>query len=60
VERENPSGEPFGTDRLRRLLDAGSEESAERLVERISAAVDSHAGGLPPSDDMTVVVIRKT
>jgi len=60
VERENHSGEPFGTDRLRRLLDAGYEKSAERLVEQICASVDSHARELPPSDDMTVVVIRKT
>lgn len=55
----NHDDEPFGEERLRRLLDERRDETAERTVESIFDAVRSHAGDCDQADDITVVMVRR-
>jgi len=59
TERENRKRVDFGLERLRKLLRETTEASSRDIVEMIFDAVEEHAGGIPSSDDMTVVVVRK-
>lgn len=50
----------FGLDRLRTVVGALRTGSAEQVARGIVAAVHEHAGGEPPFDDLTVVVVKRT
>lgn len=54
----SPSGEPFGRERLRVLLEHAAGWEARAIVSQILAATDAHAAGGDPDDDRTVVVLR--
>lgn len=57
-EAMNAAGELFSEDRLKdRLRGAGSGDP-ERIVQDVREAVKTFAGGTPPSDDITIVVLR--
>ncbi len=49
----------FGVDRLREVVQRHPDATADELLDRIMAAVDAHAGAGPPSDDRTLVVVRR-
>ena len=57
VEAINRDGEPFGFERLEALLLAEASCDAARLRDAILSAVSAHAGGVPPADDRTLVVL---
>jgi serine phosphatase RsbU (regulator of sigma subunit) len=57
VEAANPGGEPFGFERLEALLLAHASSDAARLKAAIIDAVGAHAGGVPPADDRTLVIL---
>jgi serine phosphatase RsbU (regulator of sigma subunit) len=57
VETINRDGEPFGFERLEALLLAEASCDAARLRDAILAAVSAHAGGMPPADDRTLVIL---
>jgi serine phosphatase RsbU (regulator of sigma subunit) len=57
VEAINRDGEPFGFERLEALLLAEASSDAPRLRGAILEAVAAHAGGVPPADDRTLVVL---
>lgn len=57
VEAINRDGEPFGFERLEALLLAEASSDAARLRDAILEAVAAHAGGVPPADDRTLVVL---
>lgn len=58
VEAPSPDGEPFGDERLRRLVaDAGPIPPAG-LAALIDVAVRSHTGGAPQRDDVTFVALQ--
>jgi serine phosphatase RsbU (regulator of sigma subunit) len=57
VEATNPSGDPFGFERLEALLRAQAGSEPASIQEAILAAVAAHAGGAPPEDDRTLVVV---
>jgi serine phosphatase RsbU (regulator of sigma subunit) len=57
VETINRDGEPFGFERLEALLLAEASGDAARLRDAILEAVAAHAGGVPPADDRTLVVL---
>lgn len=59
VERENPSGDLYGPERLERLLPGLGGWPAERAAAAILADVDAFAAGKPAQDDMTLVVVRR-
>jgi sigma-B regulation protein RsbU (phosphoserine phosphatase) len=58
-EASDPAREMFGEGRLAALL-AGSEPlSAPARLQQIRAAVRGFESGLPPSDDLTLFVLRR-
>jgi sigma-B regulation protein RsbU (phosphoserine phosphatase) len=54
----NPRGEEYGDDRLEAVVRAGTALSAEALQARILEDVTAFGEGVPPFDDMTLVVAR--
>lgn len=60
VEQASPRGEPFGFERLERLLAEHSDAEASALTERIVAALQAHAGRERFSDDVTLAVVEHT
>lgn len=56
---QNAEGERFGFDRLCAVAKAQFGQSAERIRDRILAAVRAFAGEQPIPDDLTLVVIRQ-
>jgi serine phosphatase RsbU (regulator of sigma subunit) len=60
LEAESPSGEMFGTERLKEVIRSEPWDSARTLTEAIFEAVDHFSTEQPPRDDQTVVaVIRR-
>jgi sigma-B regulation protein RsbU (phosphoserine phosphatase) len=57
VERTGGGGEPYGTDRLRRLL--LERRGAAETVEAIFSDLDAFGGDAPLADDVTAIVVRK-
>ena len=55
----NPAREEFGEERLIALLKTHRRDSAQALIDRIVEAVQHHAGDAPPSDDMTLLAVRR-
>jgi len=60
TESLDANEEEFGEERLASLLRTGGADTAERLIDRIVAAVRAHAGELSQMDDMTLLIIRRT
>ncbi|HEX5760110.1 MAG TPA: SpoIIE family protein phosphatase, partial [Thermoanaerobaculia bacterium] len=57
IEAIGPDGTPFGYDRVIAAL-AGPAPTAAVLRDRLLAAVERHAAGVPTQDDRTLVVMR--
>lgn len=57
-ETAGPDGRLFGKDALRDLIRATCERSARDITKAVVQALDAHRGGLKPSDDITMVVIK--
>ncbi len=57
-ESMNTEGEEFGEEKLCALVNAGSNESATVLLERITAEVNLFADGAQQHDDFTMVVVK--
>jgi phosphoserine phosphatase len=60
VDALNPAGQHFGEDRLRQLVREGRKSTAEELAQQISQAVVAHVGDQMPSDDLTILVVKRT
>jgi serine phosphatase RsbU (regulator of sigma subunit) len=50
----------FGIDRLRTVIEAQSESSAQVLVEAIVSAVEDFSQSGSPSDDVTILTFQRT
>ena len=59
TEAMNPDDELFGTARLKATLIAAQESSAGEIVNAILLAVREFTAGAPPSDDLTIVVVKR-
>jgi sigma-B regulation protein RsbU (phosphoserine phosphatase) len=59
VERRGPSQEPFGTERLKRIVQAGQGAPAAELLDRILDAGFAYGEGPPWEDDVTLMVVRR-
>jgi serine phosphatase RsbU (regulator of sigma subunit) len=59
TEATSPDGEEFGEERLMGLLAEVRGEPASDVVDRVCRAVDEWTAGAPPTDDITVVAVRR-
>jgi serine phosphatase RsbU (regulator of sigma subunit) len=57
-EAENAAHEQFGNDRMLAVLGESPFLDSRTLIDRLSAAVDSHVAGAEPSDDLTMLCLR--
>ena len=60
TEAMNPNGELYGLERLINLVNNHREANANEILETILASIDEHASQASQSDDITVMVIKKT
>ncbi len=60
TESFDANDEAYGEQRLRQILDANREESAETILERVFADVGLFSAGAPQADDRTAIVVRVT
>jgi sigma-B regulation protein RsbU (phosphoserine phosphatase) len=58
VETMRADGQEFGTVRFEHLLRETCHLPLEELADRILKEVDAFAGGEPPGDDRTLVILR--
>ena len=59
-EAMNSNLEQFGEDRLQSVIRNHRNAAPSEIIDSIINAVRSHAGNQPQSDDMTLIVIKKT
>ncbi len=59
TEARGADGELFGGDKLMHLLNLPAE-SAENMLNRITASLTAHTAGAEQSDDITMLVIRRS
>jgi sigma-B regulation protein RsbU (phosphoserine phosphatase) len=59
-EAEDPEEQEFGMDRLRALLAAQRDASAQEIPAQVLAAITTFERGARPTDDKTMVVVRRT
>lgn len=60
VEATDPAGHELGTDGLLALLRTLRDLPAAVIVDRILGEVSRWTGGAPPTDDRTVVVVKRS
>lgn len=58
-ECRSPTGEQFGTARLRRTLASLAGAPASQVISATLQAIESHAAGTPFDDDVTMVVVGR-
>ncbi len=58
-EARNAEGEMFGKDRLRAVVEANRDASAEGIAAAVLNAVDAFQDGEPQADDITMAVIKR-
>lgn len=58
LEARSPDGRQLGEAGLLRLLRDLGPPRAETLLADLAAAIDRHAGGAGPDDDMTLLLLR--
>jgi sigma-B regulation protein RsbU (phosphoserine phosphatase) len=58
VEATGADGEPFGYDRLARVLDETPGLGGEGLISRVLDSLGEFTAGRPLADDLTLLVIE--
>ena len=58
AEATNAENELFGTERMVHALNLADDESPEKILEMVDAAVDSFVGDAPQFDDLTMLCIE--
>jgi len=54
----SPSREVFGDDRLLAVLQENRSRSAREILDAVRRAVEAHAGGAGPQDDVTMIAVK--
>lgn len=60
IEAFDPAGEPFGEQRMRRVLDACRHATPAEVVAALRASVTDWQGPGDPLDDQTIVIVQRT
>ena len=60
AELLNGEEETMGYTRVRELFEASVAKQPEEIIADLSSAAEAWTGGLPPHDDITFVVLRRT
>ena len=60
TEARNPNGNLFGEKRLMSLIMNRPYGSAAALLDEIETAVNEHTTGADPSDDITMLALRRS
>ncbi len=60
TEAWNSEGQMFDLERLRAVVKASRHAGAQRVLTAIVEAVEGFVGDTPQSDDLTVVVVKRT
>lgn len=58
TESENSDGKAFGDKRLERVLGEWCTQDPHEILQRILDEVFTHCAGYPPTDDITLLVMR--
>ena len=59
TEARSPDGTLFGEERLVEALRSAARGSAADVSRAVTAAVDAFTAGMPPADDLTLVLVRR-
>jgi len=59
TEAFSPQDDIYGEGRLRAAIQAADGSSAQAILDAIDASVAAFTGGAPPSDDQTLMVLRR-
>jgi len=59
TEAFSPGGDIYGEGRLQVAIESAADTPAQALLEAICASVSDFAGDNPPSDDLTLMVLRR-
>lgn len=59
TEAFNLEGDMFGEERLLRALGWQESVSADDMIKAVETALDDFAGNAPPSDDLTMLAVRR-
>lgn len=59
TESFSKNGEIFGTKRLEEIIADCKKDKLENLMEKIDIELDTFRGGLAPSDDLTLIAIKR-
>ena len=57
-EAENRQQDQFGDDRLLEILRTSHFDTAQQVIDILSAAVEQHRNGADPNDDLTMMCVR--
>jgi len=60
VEGKSREGEEYSTERLSHLLKNSADKSAKQIVDAIVGDLARHERGVEPSDDVTLLVVKKS
>jgi len=58
TEAMNPQEEEFGQERLAELVQKGSHQSAQDLVQEVRYRLQDYTQGQPLADDTTIVAYK--
>jgi serine phosphatase RsbU (regulator of sigma subunit) len=57
-EMHNESGERFGKDRLKEIIQMNASSTAKTIIAAVYDALNEFRGTKQPEDDITMVVIK--
>jgi sigma-B regulation protein RsbU (phosphoserine phosphatase) len=60
TEANNPDFDEFGEERFVRVLTENRARPASQIVEAVTTALKEFTAGAPQTDDITLVVARRT
>lgn len=57
-ETLNPAREPFGEERLTKVLERVRSQAAQGVLDAVACAIEAHRRGAPLADDVTMIAVK--